>query len=139
MKLVLKDNRRHILRFDKGEEFFAALTDFLKTNQITAAAFTAIGTCSEIELGYFNSFLKGYRKKLYIENLEIVSLIGNCSMFEGKPVIHAHGSFGKTDFNVVGGHVFKMVVLATCEVFLIKLDGILERKNNPEFNLGLLA
>lgn len=139
MKIVIEDGRRYVLRFDKGEELFAGLSEFILSKNITAAAFNAIGTASEIELGYFNAFLKDYRKKPFVENIEIVSLIGNCGTMAGKPAIHAHGSFSRTDFNVFAGHVFKLVTLATCEVFLIKLEGKMERSNNAEFNLNLLT
>lgn len=138
MKTVLQDSRRYILRFDKGEEVFAGLTDFAAKNQVTAAVFWGIGTVSEADLGFYNSFLKQYRSKPLVENFEIISLIGNIGVFESKPAIHAHGSFGRTDFSVVGGHVFKLVALATCEIFLIKLEGQIVRKNNPDFQLNLI-
>ncbi len=127
------------MRFDKGEELLSALTGFITQNQIQAASFTGIGTTSEAELGYFNAYLKQYRKKPLLENLEIISLIGNVATVDAKPVIHCHGSFSRTDFSMVGGHVFKLTVLATCEIFLIKLDGEMKRVNNPEFDLNMLA
>ncbi len=138
MKIILQDSRRYVLRFDKGEEVFAGLTEFASKNQVQAATFWGIGTVSEADLGFYNSFLKQYRSKPILENFEILSLIGNISMLDGKPSLHAHGSFGRTDFSVVGGHVFKLVTLATCEIFLIKLDGEMRRKNNPDLQLNLL-
>jgi predicted DNA-binding protein with PD1-like motif len=138
MKIVLKDGRRYVLRLDKGEELMTVLPNFLSQEQIAAATFYALGTAGKVELGFFNPFLKDYRKKPFIENLEIVSLVGNCGTMSGKPAIHAHGSFARTDFSVMGGHVFSIETLATIEIFLIKLDGELKRVNNPEFNLNLL-
>jgi predicted DNA-binding protein with PD1-like motif len=73
-----------------------------------------------------------------LEEFEMVSLNGNGSIVEGKPFIHAHGMFGRNDFTTVGGHVFKLTVSVTCEMFLIKLDGQISRTNNEEFNLKLL-
>lgn len=128
-----------MLRFDKGEEVFAGLAEFVSKNQIDAGVFWGIGTVSEADLGFYNPFLKQYRSKPLVENFEIISLVGNVSVLEGKPSLHAHGSFGRTDFSVIGGHVFKLVALATCEVFLIKLEGKIGRQNNPEFNLNLMA
>ena len=128
-----------MLRFDKGEEVFAGLAEFASKNQIDAGVFWGIGTVSEADLGFYNPFLKQYRSKPLVENFEIISLVGNVSVLEGKPSLHAHGSFGRTDFSVIGGHVFKLVALATCEVFLIKLEGKIGRQNNPEFNLNLMA
>lgn len=139
MNISLQDNRRFVLRFDKGEEVIQGLIQFLQRQEIRACAFWGIGSAYEIELGYFNEHLKSYRKKPFYEELEIISLIGNGATLDGQFVIHAHGTFGRNDFSQIGGHVFKLVALATCEVFLIKLEGTLERKNNPDFNLQLLV
>lgn len=138
MKLILKDGRRYILRFDKGEEVFFKLTEFLSQENISTCSFTGVGACSEVELGYFNVNLKDYRKKPFYEDLEIVSVTGNSSMADGKPFLHGHGIFGRTDFSTIGGHVFKIVVSVTCEIFLISLDGQAVRKLDPNINLKLL-
>jgi uncharacterized protein len=139
MKVILQDNQRYVLRFDKDEELFASLSEFLTAQNIGASTFTAIGSSSTMELGYYNPNLKQYRNKRFLENLEIISLIGNTGMQDGKPAIHVHGMFGRTDFTTVGGHVQKLTVLATCEVHLIKLEGSMERKNNADYNLNLLV
>lgn len=141
MKIALQDGRRYVLRFDKDEEVMEGLTKFMQENQVTACTFQGIGTCSLVELGFFNSHLKQYRQKPFAEDLEIVSLIGTGSILapDNKPAIHAHGSFSRTDFTMTAGHVFKLVALATCEIFLIKLEGTLSRANNPDFNLNLLT
>lgn len=138
MKVVLQDSPRYVLRFDKGEEVFQELIGFAEKNQITAAVFWGIGTVSEADLGFYNPFLKQYRSKPVVENFEIISLTGNLATLNGKPTVHAHGSFGRTDFSVIGGHVFKLVTLATCEIFLIKLTGEIRRKNHPDFQLNLM-
>lgn len=139
MKVALQDGRRFVLRLDKGEEFFIVLADFLSKNKITAASFNGIGSCSGVEIGFYNEFLKQYRRKPFFESFEIVSLTGNAGLEDGKPVIHAHGVFSRNTFDVIAGHVFKLDVGATCEIFLIKLEGALERKMNSDFNLNLLA
>jgi len=140
MKIVIKDNRRFILRFDKGEEVISGLQDFMAREQIKACSFYALGTAGEIELGFFNVHIKNYRRKKYLEELEIASMLGNgaISQGDGKPAVHAHGVFSRTDFTSLAGHVFLAKALATCEVFLIVLDGEMKRANNPEFNLNLL-
>jgi hypothetical protein len=139
MKVVLQDSRRYILRFDKGEEVLEGLQRFMKEQTISACAFFGVGACSEIELGFFNTHLKNYRKKPFTQDMEIISFSGNGGLMDGETVLHAHGSFGGTDFTIIGGHVFKLVVSITCEIFLIHLDGALERKLNSDFNLNLLV
>jgi uncharacterized protein len=139
MKVILQDQRRYVLRFDKGEEVIAGLLAFAGENSITAASFQGIGACSEVELGYYYTESKSYGKKHVAEDLEIVSLAGNIGVLAGQPILHAHGSFGRQDFTMLGGHVFKVTASATCEIFIIKLQGELVRERNERLNLNLLA
>lgn len=139
MKIILQNDNNYILRFDKGEEAIAGLMKFMKDNSIAACSFTGLGAAAEIELGFFNAHIKEYRKKPFFEELEIISLVGNGGLKDNEPVVHAHGIFGRTDFTVVGGHVFKLTVSITAEIHLTKLDGALERVINTDYNLNLLA
>lgn len=139
MKIILQNSANFVLRFDKGEEIFEGLAKFMKDQAVSACSFTAVGACASMELGYYNLHIKDYRKKPFVEDLEIISFIGNGGIKDGQPVIHAHGLFGRTDFTVFGGHVFKLVVSVTCEVSVAKLDGALERKLDEGFNLNLLV
>lgn len=138
MKTILQDNRRYILRFDKNEEVCFSLKDFLNKNNIRASVFNAIGACGMVELSYFDLKTKKYQNKIFEEDLEIISLTGNGAVFNGEAVIHSHAVLSRPDFSTIGGHVFKLIVSATCEVFLIKLDGQMDRKLNKEMNLNLL-
>jgi predicted DNA-binding protein with PD1-like motif len=139
MKLILQDKNYYVLRFDKDEEVFAGLTEFIKQQAIGACVFSAIGACNSVELAFFNAHIKNYRRKPFVDDYEIASLTGNASLKDGQPVIHAHGAFSSNEFSVIAGHVFKMVVSVTCEVFLTNLEGTMERKPNPDFDLDLLA
>ncbi|MDR3643195.1 MAG: DNA-binding protein [Candidatus Doudnabacteria bacterium] len=138
MKAIIQDDRRYMLRFDKGEDVISGLADFMKSQSIGACVFFGIGACESVELGYFNPFLKDYRKKPYVEELEIATFSGNGSLSGGQPSIHAHGVFSRNDFTSLAGHVFKLVVSVTCEILLIKLEGQMNRGLNAEFNLNLL-
>jgi predicted DNA-binding protein with PD1-like motif len=139
MKTIIQDNNNFVLRFDKDEEVFEGLVKFMKEQQVAACAFNGIGASSSVELGYFNPFIKEYRKKPYVEELEIIAFSGNGSFSGADHSIHAHGMFGRTDFSVFGGHVFKLVVSVTCEIFLTKLSGQMKREMNSDFNLNLLV
>ena len=138
MKIVLQDSTKYLIRFDKGEEVLEGLKSFMKEQGIKACVFNGIGACETPELAFYNPHVKEYRKKAFLEEMEIASLIGNGSMKDGEPIIHAHGLFTKNDFTSVGGHVFKLPISVTCEVFLTKLEGELKRVNNVDFNLNLL-
>ena len=138
MQIVLKDSRHYILRFDKGEEIVAGLLEFAELNEVKAAAFNGIGAANYAELGFFDLEKKTYEKQVFAEEVEIISLIGNLAVLAGRPVLHVHGSFGRRDFSVVGGHVIGLRVSVTCEILLTLLDGRLERRPDSGLNLNLL-
>ena len=127
------------MRFDKDEEFISSLENYAKENKITAAQFNGIGTCSKVELAFFNWETKVYDRKIFNQHMEIVSLIGNIAMKDDKAAVHVHGSFSNEKFQNFGGHVMNVTVLATIELNVIVLDGILNRENNPDLNLNLLS
>jgi uncharacterized protein len=139
MKVILQDDRRYILRFDKGEEVLALLKNFLSENQIPASYFTGIGACNEAELAFYLESIKKYKIDNLRGDMEILSFTGNSAMLNNEVVIHSHAVLGKKDFTTSGGHVNKLVISATCEIFLIKLDGKMERKLDPGLNLNLLV
>ena len=138
MKIIVQDNASFILRFDSGEDIISGLQNFMKEQSISVCTFSGVGACSSVELGFFNTHIKDYRKKPYIDEMEILSLNGNGSLKEGESFIHCHGMFGRNDFTVLGGHIFKLVVSVTAEIFLTKLNGMAKRELNSEFNLNLL-
>lgn len=115
------------------------LGKFMAEQAVSACAFFGIGASSNIELAFYNPHVKDYRKKSFYEDLEIISFSGNGGLLDGTPALHAHGSFGRNDFSIIGGHVSKLVVSVTCEIFLTKMDGALQRLANADLNLNLLT
>lgn len=139
MKVILQDNNQYILRFDKGEEVLASLMEFMKSQNISACIFSGIGTAGEVEFGFYNGHVKDFRKKPYVEEMEVLSFQGSGSLINGQPSIHAHGVFGRNDFTTLGSHVFKMVISATFEMSLTKLSGEMKRELNKDLNLNTLV
>lgn len=92
----------------------------------------------EVELAWYNLKQKEYVNKTVAENLEIATVTGNVAMKEEEMIIHAHGVFSDKDMQTVAGHVNTMKVSAACEVFLIKLDGKIEREFDETTGLKLL-
>ena len=114
------------------------LAKFMAEQNLKTCAFSGIGTCDSVELAFYNIHLKDYRKKPFLEEMEILLLNGNGSIKDGQPFIHAHGVFARNDFSVMGGHVFKLTVSATLEIFLNKLEGEMKRDLNADLNLNIL-
>jgi predicted DNA-binding protein with PD1-like motif len=137
MKIILKDSRRYTLRFDKGEELMQGLIKFAEEEKIEAGWFFGIGAIAEVVLSHYDLDTKKYSDQEIKEKLEIINLLGNIAKMTGKTIIHAHGSFSDPEMQLIGGHVKKLIVGPTCEIFLIKLDGKIEREFSDEIGLNL--
>jgi uncharacterized protein len=138
MKVILRDNRRYILRFDREDEVISGLIKFAKTEHIAAGTFTALGACSQVILSYYDLQKKEYHDRTLFEDMEIVSVTGNIGRMNDKAIIHAHGVFSDKELQTMGGHIKSLTVSATCEVFLIKLEGEITRGFDEETGLNIM-
>ena len=129
---------RTILIFETGEEVVSTLTRFAAENGIDAAHFTAIGAFSDVGLGYFDWRKKTYLRNAVEEQVEVVSLIGDIAMNEGKPAIHAHTVIGKKDGAAMGGHLLDAHVRPTLELVLQQDGPALKRVFDPESGIALI-
>jgi uncharacterized protein len=128
-----------IERFGNGEDILERLTDLVQKNHISSGSFTAIGTVEKATVGYFigdgqysNTSLQG--------PLEVVSCMGNVTLKEGRPFVHAHMVFSDSQGRTYGGHLMPgTTVDATLEVTLHAYDDvILFRKQDPRTKLLVL-
>ena len=91
-----------------------------------------------MEIGYYDIADKKYKFKTFKEELEVLDLTGNIGIMDNKTVFHIHGSFSRHDLSVIGGHVNKLIVNFTLELFLHKMSTTIYRKHDPEIGLNLL-
>jgi hypothetical protein len=127
-----------VLKAQPGEELVAGLTAFLNEMKIGSGFITGIGAASEAEIGHFDPVSKEYRKETLPGPLEIVSLNGNISRVEdGSAFVHLHAALSFPDLSVRAGHLFRAVIMPTCEITLRVLKGTVERRLIPELGLKL--
>jgi uncharacterized protein len=137
--MYLKSNPKgHIIRFEQGEEVISGLKQFAKEKRISAAHFVGIGMFREVELAFFNPEWRKYENTTISEDLEVVSFSGNISLYKDDVHIHAHGSFGRKDFSVIGGHIASAVIGMTLEIIVTDLETRLDRFDDPDLGLKLL-
>ena len=122
-----------------GDEAMGALQQFVREQQIDAAALTAIGAFERAVIGYFDWATKDYKRIPVAEQVEVLSLIGDVAEAEGKPALHIHAVLGKSDGSVVGGHLLEGHVRPTLEVILTQPPAHLRKKKDPETGLALIA
>ena len=138
MKVILRENATYVVRLDKGDELIASLIQFCEGEKIEAGHFSGIGLTQELILSYYNVARKQYEDHELNEQMEITGLTGNAATKGYETIVHCHGTFGDARMNVIGGHVKKLVVGATCEITFQQLKGKIERAHNAETGLNLM-
>jgi len=89
-------SRTYIVILETGEEVAASLNRFAEENHLAGNSFKVIGALSHAKVGWFNWQTKKYETAALLgEQLEVLSLIGDVALKDGKPVVHAHLNCGK--------------------------------------------
>ena len=138
MELVLSDDEKMVVRFDPDEEVFSGLTQFAKTIGIDSVFVSGLGSAKEVELGFYDAEKKEYQRTVFREPVEILSIEGNIGLLDTEVAVHIHGTFGLPNFQVIGGHIHRLVVSSTVELMLDTMGGELHRSYDEETGLNLL-
>ena len=107
--------RRIMGRLAKGDDLLTALEKYCQANGISLGEIRAIGAVSKARVGYYN---QAEQKYLFLElnkPLEILSLVGNISIKDEKPMVHAHVTLGDQQGYAFGGHLAEGTVVFACE------------------------
>ena len=126
------------IRFASGDQFMSSLTAFAEAESITFAVFSGIGAVRSARIGFFNNDRREYDIHELNEQFELVSLIGNIALRDGKPFIHAHAGLARQGLSMVGGHVMELVVRPTIELWLRPEAASVSRVPDEESGLALL-
>jgi predicted DNA-binding protein with PD1-like motif len=126
-----------LVRAEHGLDLVQFITELAEKKGITVAAFTAIGALKRANLGFYDQESHEYREITIDSPHEIASCIGNISVKDGKPFVHAHAVLADEEGNTKAGHLVSGIVFAA-EVHLRKLKGVkLERKHDEVTDLSL--
>jgi len=123
---------------ESGEEVMQKIMEFAKAQKISASQFTAIGAFSETIVGFFDFSIKDYKKIPFKQQMEVLTLNGDITLFKGEYKIHAHVVLGKEDGRAHGGHLLKATVHPTLEIILNESPAYLSREMDKESGLALI-
>jgi predicted DNA-binding protein with PD1-like motif len=129
---------RRVVRFAVGEQVVDGLLRYLAEQEIGFSFVGAIGGVRRVRLGYWDVDAKGYATRELEEQLEVLSLLGDASRKEGKPHLHVHAVFGRSDFTTVGGHVQECEASPTLELWLRTEGTPVQRVHDEATGLDLL-
>jgi uncharacterized protein len=142
MKTALLDERgglrTYVVVLDTGDEAMAGLTRVAAEHHLQGSHFTAIGAFSRVVVAYFDWSSKKYLNLRIDAQVEVLSLVGDISMDDGKPRVHAHVVVGKSDATAHGGHLIEGHVRPTLEIVVTETPRHLHRRFDQESGLALI-
>lgn len=127
-----------LVRVDKGEDIVTALKALAAKENVKVASVSGLGAVNDVTVGLFVTGEKTYRSNRFTGDMEIVSLTGGVTRMKGAPYLHLHMSVADRDGTVVGGHLDRAVVSATCEIMLDVADGSVDRAFDADIGLNLI-
>jgi predicted DNA-binding protein with PD1-like motif len=118
MNISVTPGRKIIGRLAKGDDLLAALEHCAREHGITLGKVEAIGAVSQARVGYYNQAERKYYCLDLARPLEILSLIGNISLKDDKPMVHAHVTLSDHEGRAFGGHLAEGTLVFACEFIL---------------------
>ena len=129
--------RNFIVRAKHDSDIINFVTNLAKKHGMMIASFTAIGALKCAKLGFYDQEKHEYSETMLSAPQEIASCVGNISLKEGEPFVHAHAVLADLNGNTKAGHLLEGKVFAA-EVHLIELIGEkIVRRNDAITGLSL--
>ncbi len=132
-----KFNDTYMVRMDQGEEIMEQLMALCVEENILLAQVEAIGASDLAELGVYDLETRTYHAETVQGFAEITNLSGSVTAMDGKPYIHLHATLADQNHVIHGGHVLKIRVGATCEMFVRVVEGSVCRKKEQTLGINL--
>jgi len=122
--------RSYMCRGDHGADLLGEITGFCRDRGITLGRVEALGALVRAALGYYNQDTRQYETLEFDEHLEIANLVGNVSLKDGEPIVHAHVTLANDRGIAYGGHLAPGCEIFACEFVVQEFDG-------PQLDRGL--
>ncbi len=133
----LNFGRVFLIRVDHDSDIIGYVSEFARKNRINAATFTAIGALKSCHVGFYDQQKHAYLEEAISVPVEIASCIGNVSLKDGEPFVHAHAVLSFIGGETRAGHLLEGKVFAA-EIHLTELRGDkVERKPDAVTGLSL--
>ena len=118
-----KIGRRLLGHLPHGKDLITSIENFCTASDIQTATFSVIGAVSSATIGVYDQKQQVYVTFTKNMAMEIVTCVGNVSLKDQTPLIHAHIVLGDEHGKLIGGHLFSETVLYAGEMDLQELIG----------------
>jgi uncharacterized protein len=106
------------VRLERGEPVVESLGRLLEAEKIGFAVVSGLGAVRHVRVAYLAVEKREYESHDVEEQLELVSLIGNAALRDGKPFLHVHACLARRNLSLLGGHLQEAIANPTVEVWL---------------------
>ncbi len=113
-----------------GKDLIEELTSICIMENIQLGRIEALGAVQKACIGYYDQNSREYQFMDLDQHLEIINFIGNVSLKDGDPIVHAHITLADEEGKAYGGHLAPGTTIFACEFILESFEG-------PAFNRGL--
>jgi predicted DNA-binding protein with PD1-like motif len=103
-------------RLETGDDLVEEIERVCAEQEVRAAWVSAVGAVKRASFAYYEQDERRYLELASDEHHEIAGFVGNVSMRDARPFLHAHATFAARNGATVGGHL-----LLGCEVFVAEI------------------
>ena len=139
LTVLTQPGRSFLGRLAKGDDLLRSLEKLCQEHNITLGEVRALGAVSRARVGYYDQEKREYHFLEMDQPLEILALVGNVSLNEGQPMVHAHVTLADNAGRTFGGHLGEGTPVFACEFAIYErlADQALTRQYDPETGLTL--
>lgn len=110
-------------RLQRGDDLLEALTEVVRREGVRLGRIEAVGAVEKARVGYYDQTTYAYRYLDFGQDMEILALVGNVSLRDGEPMVHAHVTLGDAQGRAFGGHLAAGTRVFACEFAIEVLEG----------------
>jgi predicted DNA-binding protein with PD1-like motif len=115
--------RKIIGKLEVGDDLLTTLNELCKKEGITMGRVEAIGAVKCARIGFYDQRRRSYQFFNVEGEREILSLMGNISLKEDAPFVHAHIILGDASGAAMGGHLSEGTEVFACEFIIEEFLG----------------
>lgn len=138
MYTVMRSGKVHIGRLKHGADLLAELTRVCQDNGIFHGEVKAIGALKKARYGYYDQTTRKYEYLEFNEPSEILALVGNVSILNDAPMVHAHITLADEQGNALGGHLAEGCEIFACEFMITEFITEVPLQRGPDDETGLM-
>jgi uncharacterized protein len=128
--------RAFVGRLATGSDLVDELERFCAERGIHAAWVSVVGALSHASFAYYEQAEQRYLEMSSDIHHEITSFVGNVSIRDGKPFLHAHAAFADREGASLGGHLMRGCTVFVAEVTIREMSDV-ELVRHPDEVTGL--